>query len=103
MVIIPMRWSVWFSCVATLALAEPPDPKWEAEVAAIEAREAAQPPASGAILFTGSSSIRRWQSLAEDFPAHRVINRGFGGTQISDLIAYFDRMVRPGRPTQIVI
>jgi len=37
-----------------------------------------------AVLFTGSSSIVRWNT-AESFPNMPVINRGFGGSQASDL------------------
>lgn len=89
--------------IGHLAVAEPVAERWEEEVARIEAREQAAPPPAGAIVFTGSSSIRLWKSLAEDFPQHAVVNRGFGGSQISDLIAYFDRLVTPGQPRQIVI
>lgn len=83
--------------------AEAINPKWDSEITKIEMREQLNPIASGAIVFTGSSSIRRWATLAEDFPGHVVTNRGFGGSQISDLIAYFDRVVVPGAPKQIVI
>ena len=83
--------------------AEPINPKWEESIAEIEAKEQANPLAPGGIVFTGSSSIRNWKTLAEDFPNRVVTNRGFGGSQISDLIAYFDRVVVPGNPRQIVI
>lgn len=79
------------------------NPKWEAEISRIEQRETATPLAEGGILFTGSSSIRRWATLAEDYPEVALSNRGFGGSQISDLIAYFDRVILPGKPSQIVI
>lgn len=84
-------------------VAEPVNPRWENEVAAIEKQEAAVAAPVGGILFTGSSSIRLWRTLAEDFPAHAVINRGFGGSQVSDLIGYFDRLVVPAAPRQIVV
>ena len=83
--------------------AEPAKPRWETEIAGIEAREAATPVPEQGILFTGSSSIRLWKTLAEDFPGQPVINRGFGGSQLSDLIAYFDRLVLPGQPRQIIV
>lgn len=83
--------------------AEPTDPKWDNPIAEIEAREQAIGAPQGAIVFTGSSSIKRWDSLAKDFPEHLVLNRGFGGSQLSDLIAYFERVVVPGNPKQIVI
>ena len=40
-------------------------------------------------LFTGSSSIRRWDGLEKDFPQHNPLNRGFGG-YISDMLHYYD-------------
>lgn len=83
--------------------AEPVNGYWAAEISGLEQREAAAPVATGGILFTGSSSIRMWKTLAQDFPKLPVINRGFGGSQLSDLIGYFDRVVVPGAPRQIVI
>jgi lysophospholipase L1-like esterase len=96
---------IWVLLVATATGlgAEAIDLKWEAAIAGIEAREQVTPRAGGGIVFTGSSSIRNWKTLAEDFPNFVVENRGFGGSQISDLIAYFDRVVVPGNPKQIVI
>ena len=61
------------------------------------------PPPTNAILFVGSSSIRLWKTLAEDFPQHQVINRGFGGSQIIDSVNYADRIVIPYRPKHIVL
>lgn len=84
-------------------MAEPIDGRWDEPIAEIEAREQANGVAPGAIVLTGSSSIRRWPTLAQEFPQHVVLNRGFGGSQISDLIAYFERVVVPGNPKQIVI
>ncbi|MCF3648930.1 SGNH/GDSL hydrolase family protein [Synoicihabitans lomoniglobus] len=82
---------------------EPRNAKWEQEISAIEQREAETPPPANGIVFTGSSSIRLWKTLAEDFPHHPVVNRGFGGSQISDLIGYFDRVVVPTHPRQVVV
>src|SRR5262249_22553589 len=54
-------------------------------------------------LFVGSSSIRLWKTLAQDFPNHRVINRGFGGSQIADVTAYADRVILPYKPKLILV
>src|SRR4051794_35764933 len=54
------------------------------EIQAFVTSDQTNPPPSGAVLFIGSSSIRLWKSLPTDFPAHTVINRGFGGSQIID-------------------
>lgn len=98
-----VRTGLLFAAFAVSLSAESINPKWEEAIAGIEAREQASPVPTGAIVFTGSSSIRGWTTLQQDFPDHAVINRGFGGSQISDLIAYFDRVVVPGAPKQIVI
>jgi len=74
-----------------------------ADIAAFEASDKTNPPPSGAILFIGSSSIRLWKSLAQDFPAHKVINRGFGGSQIIDSVNYAERIVLPYQPRLIVL
>ena len=75
----------------------------EDEVRAFEARDAASPPPFDSILFVGSSSIRVWTDLEKAFPPHTVLNRGFGGSQMSDLLSYFDRLVTPYRPALAVV
>jgi lysophospholipase L1-like esterase len=77
--------------------------KWEKEVAAYEAADRQSSPPKGGILFIGSSTIRLWKSLADDFPDHKVINRGFGGTEILDATHFADRLIFPHEPTQIFL
>ena len=76
--------------------------KWEKEISAFEASDKTNPPPKGAILFVGSSSIRFWKTLAQDFPDKQVINRGFGGSEIADSIWFADRIIIPYQPRQIV-
>ena len=59
-------------------------------------------PAKGKILFIGSSSIRFWDSLEDDMEPLEVLNRGFGGAQISHLIHHFEDIVMPYNPKAIV-
>jgi lysophospholipase L1-like esterase len=75
--------------------------KWEKEIAAFEQKDREQSPKKHGILFIGSSSIRMWKTLAEDFPGYSVINRGFGGSQISDSVYFTPRIVLPYEPRQI--
>jgi hypothetical protein len=75
---------------------------FETEIRAFEASDRTNPPPAGAVLFLGSSSIRLWTSLASDFTEFQVINRGFGGSQISDSISYADSIVFPYKPRAIV-
>lgn len=55
------------------------------------------------IVFTGSSTIRMWKSLQEDFPQHNVINGGFGGSQASDLLYYIDELILDYKPSKVFI
>jgi lysophospholipase L1-like esterase len=55
------------------------------------------------ILFVGSSSIRFWTDVEETFPAYNVLNRGFGGSEMSDLIYYFDKLILPYRAKKIFV
>ncbi|MBL9189895.1 MAG: hypothetical protein JNK23_20615 [Opitutaceae bacterium] len=77
--------------------------RFKEAISAFEAEDAKTPPAPGGVLFTGSSSIRRWTTLAEDFPGVRTINRGFGGSYLSDCVHYFDRIVPAHRPRLVVL
>jgi O-glycosyl hydrolase len=78
-------------------------PQWENEIAAIERRETERPVPAKGILFVGSSSIRLWGTLAADFPGKPVYQRGFGGSQLADLIGDFDRVVVPGTPRRVIV
>lgn len=77
--------------------------QWQPEIAAFEAADRANPPAPGAVLFIGSSSIRAWKTLATDFPELRTINRGFGGSELDDSTFFADRIVAPYHPRAIVL
>ncbi len=75
---------------------------YESDIANFEAADRQNPPAKGGILFVGSSSIRLWESLKQDFPNYRVLNRGFGGSEIIDSVHFADRIVTPYQPKMIV-
>ncbi len=55
-----------------------------------------------AVLFVGSSSIVLWPT-AEAFPNYKVINRGFGGSHLSDIYAFYDDVIRPYNPSLMVL
>lgn len=77
--------------------------RWESTIQKFEEKDKVNPPAEGAILFTGSSSITMWQDMADYFPDHEVINRGFGGSDFTDLIYYQERVIFPYKPSKIFI
>jgi lysophospholipase L1-like esterase len=77
--------------------------QWETEIAAFELSDRTNPPPKGCIVFVGSSSIKRWTNLVNDFPDLLVVNRGFGGSQIADSVKFAERIVIPYGPRQVVI
>lgn len=83
--------------------AQPGVSRWEKDIAAFERADATNPPPKGAILFIGSSTIRMWKTLKQDFPQHTVINRGFGGSEIADSTAFAPRIVFPYAPKAIYL
>lgn len=76
--------------------------RFEHEIQAFELADKTEMPTKGSILFTGSSSIRLWESLASDFAPLSVINRGFGGSTIPEVNYYADRIVHKYAPNLIV-
>ena len=72
------------------------------EINAFQDADKKQMPPAGAVLFLGSSSIRLWTTLAQDFPEIPVINRGFGGSLVQDSTHFADRIVIPYNPKIIV-
>jgi lysophospholipase L1-like esterase len=101
--LLTMLWLLPALGVARNHNAENDHAQWHGEIAAFEAADRAQPPAPGAVLFIGSSSIRLWTTLAGDFPERHTINRGFGGSEIDDATHFADRIVAPYRPSAIVM
>lgn len=106
---IPLRtlWVLWIVWPALGGCKTPPplpavDPgRFEAEIRAFEAADLERPPGVGGLLFVGSSSIRLW-NLEESFPGSGALNRGFGGSHISDCVAFTPRIVLPYKPRVIV-
>jgi lysophospholipase L1-like esterase len=76
--------------------------RFEPEIRKFEEADRTSPPPPGAVVFTGSSSIRRWTTLAQDFPNRSVLNRGFGGSEAEHVLRYADRIIVPYRPSRIV-
>lgn len=60
-------------------------------------------PPKNAILFIGSSSFTKWTDVQSYFPGYTIINRGFGGSSLPDLIRYAEDIIFPYTPRQVVI
>jgi hypothetical protein len=76
---------------------------WEFQIRAFEKADRLRPPPPGAVLFTGSSSIRYWTTLDRDMAPLRVLNRGFGGCHLAHVLHYAERIVLPCRPRAVVL
>ena len=61
------------------------------------------PPPQHAILFAGSSSFTMWKDVQDYFPGYTIINRGFGGSTLTDQLRYADQIILPCIPRQVVI
>ena len=77
--------------------------KWAAEIEKFTQADALKAPAQGSVVFVGSSSIRRWNTLTTDFPGITLLNRGFGGSELPDSVFYADRIVIPYAPRLVVV
>ena len=80
-----------------------PEVRWGKDIRAFEEADKTNPPPQDAILFIGSSSIRCWTNVAQAFPGHKAINRGFGGSHLSDSVAFVDRIVTPYKPKLVLL
>jgi lysophospholipase L1-like esterase len=87
---------------AAATLAAPP--QWDAAFAAFAADDVAHPHPAGGVLFVGSSSIRLWSNLEDQFKdLPVVIKRGFGGSQLSDCVKNLSRLVLRYRPHTVLV
>jgi lysophospholipase L1-like esterase len=66
-------------------------------------KDAEHKPPSHSILFVGSSSFTKWTDVQDYFPAYPIINRGFGGSTLPDVIRYANDIIFPYHPKQVVI
>lgn len=76
---------------------------FQKEIDAFRLKDSIHMPARRSILFVGSSSFTKWTDMQDYFPGYPVINRGFGGSSLTDLIHYANSVIFPYHPKQIVI
>ncbi|WBO83641.1 SGNH/GDSL hydrolase family protein [Hymenobacter yonginensis] len=90
--------------VAQSATVPPLNPaQWTQELRAFARQDSLTPPLRKPILFYGSSSIRKWETLRQDFPGRPVLNRGFGGSRFPDALYFFEKLVVAYQPRQVVL
>ena len=80
------------------------DPRiWEKDIIALEEKTRTNLDNSDRILFVGSSSIRLWPNLEENMHPFKIIQHGFGGARINDVLFYSDRLINQFFPKAVVI
>lgn len=82
-----------------------PDPeRFASAIAEFQAADAANPPPKGAIVCTGSSSMRMWHPrIKDDLPGLTLLPRGFGGSHYTDLIYYLEALVFKYQPRALLL
>lgn len=83
----------------TLLMAQP----FLTDIKAFKTKDSIGFPPKNAILFVGSSSFTKWIDVQSYFPDTKIINRGFGGSTLPDVIRYANDVIFPYQPKQIII
>ncbi len=79
-------------------------PSWfDQEVDALERRTRSRRGEPNLVLFYGSSSFTLWHDIEAYFPAHNIVNHGFGGSTLRDCVEYFDRLVVALQPKVVLL
>ena len=101
----PRGIAIAFVLLTTTAAAEYPDPeRFQAAIDAFLAADAESPPPKGAVVATGSSSMRGWHGrIAEDLAPLTLIPRGFGGSNMKDVRHFLDELVLRHEPRAVLL
>ncbi|MDQ6904473.1 MAG: GDSL-type esterase/lipase family protein [Bacteroidota bacterium] len=78
-------------------------PPFYNEIQQFKKEDSAHFPPKNIILFVGSSSFQKWHDVQDYFPDKPIINRGFGGSELTDVIRYANDIIIPYHPKQVVI
>ena len=90
-----------FACIN--AAAQNTKPAFWQDIQNFRHQDSVQPPPAHPVLFVGSSSFTKWTDVQNYFPGYTILNRGFGGSTLLDLLRYEEDVVFKYAPRQIVI
>ena len=94
---------VFLLLLTTQLFAQPTLPPFWNEIQNFKKQDSITFPAKDQILFVGSSSFTKWNDVQQYFPGYKILNRGFGGSSLQDVLQYADDIIFPYQPRQIVI
>lgn len=85
------------------ACAQKAKPPFFQDIQNFRHKDSVQSPPAHPILFVGSSSFTKWTDVQNYFPGYTILNRGFGGSTLTDLLRYEEDVIFKYDPKQIVI
>lgn len=88
--------------LTVIAVTAQPAPFYN-EIQQFKKQDSAAFPPKNAIVFVGSSSFQKWHDVQSYFPDYPIINRGFGGSVLTDVIRYTNDIIIPYHPKQVLI
>lgn len=91
------------SCLLPIQILAQNPERFESEVIALNDKEFKIDPNKEVVVFTGSSSIRMWNTVQDYYPHINAINTGFGGSHFSDLFYYLDELIFRFEPKKVFI
>jgi lysophospholipase L1-like esterase len=97
--ILTAAFALFFLSVTAMAQ----QPAFYNDIQRFKQKDSVKFPPAKAILFVGSSSFTRWTDVQNYFPEFTIINRGFGGSSLPDVIRYAADIILPYDPKQVVI
>lgn len=77
--------------------------KWAQSIAAFDQQNLGVEQSPDSVLFIGSSSIRRWSTMATDLVPYRTIRRGYGGAKFTDMGVFVNQLVSPHQYRALVM
>jgi glucose/arabinose dehydrogenase/lysophospholipase L1-like esterase len=102
-VILGLSWPAW-QLFKEIRNARSEDPLvWEEAISALESETRDMHRPGQAVVFVGSSSIRLWDTLTQDMAPIEVIQHGFGGAKLNDVVHYAKRLVNAYQPRAVVV
>ncbi len=90
-------------CIIQSQLFAQNTPGFWSDIVSFKKVDSLKKPTLHSILFIGSSSFTKWQDVNDYFPEYTIINRGFGGSSLVDVIRYAYDIILPYQPKQVVI
>lgn len=95
--------SVLLLTLFALAFSQEKKPMFWQDIQEFKKKDQQTPPQKDAILLIGSSSFTKWQDVSDYFPGKSIINRGFGGSRLTDLNYFSEDLLSPYQPKQIIV